>query len=105
MFFNAPRIITTSIPKKKANAFVLNLVSRKLIACAQIHDDIQSVYLWHGKIIKDREAVIVMKTLKRNISAIKFFFKEYHPYEVPEFIVHKFNGTNQYIDWIKRETQ
>ena len=84
---------------------MLNLVSRKLIACAQIHDDIQSVYHWHGKIIQDREAVIVMKTLKRNISAIKFFFKEYHPYEVPEFIVHKFSGTNQYIDWIKRETQ
>jgi periplasmic divalent cation tolerance protein len=38
------------------------LLSRKLIACCNIVDNVQSVYVWEGKIENDKEVLMIMKS-------------------------------------------
>jgi periplasmic divalent cation tolerance protein len=49
----------------------------------------------------DDEALLLMKTEKRHIKLLWEAVKEFHPYEVPEYVVLSIVwGSQDYLNWI-----
>jgi len=62
------------------------------------------MYQWKGKIVREKEAMLVMKTTRLRYRKLEQKIKKLHPYEVPEVIaIPLICGSSQYIEWVTRE--
>lgn len=98
-------VLTTVSNKREAKRIGQALLDERLIACANILDNIDSFFWWLGKKEKASECLILAKTrrslLKRVVKAVRAL----HSYEVPEIIaVPIIEGHRPYLDWIKEVT-
>tara|TARA_B100000029_G_scaffold446384_1_gene467484 strand:+ start:627 stop:947 length:321 start_codon:yes stop_codon:yes gene_type:complete len=92
--------------KSKAIELAKTLTKEKLIACANILDQITSVYEWKEEICEEQEALIIMKTQKVRFEMLSSRIKELHPYECPCIIGLPIKiGNEEFLDWIKNQTQ
>lgn len=99
------RIVMVTAPRDKAVALVKKLVDERLIACGNLIP-IQSIYHWKGKVEDGKETLILMKCLKRGVSALERRIKVLHPYEVPEIVTLSAARVNQsYLKWVTIETR
>ena len=81
------------------------LVSKKLAACVNIITGIESVYQWQGKIVRDKERLLIIKTRQSLFSQLKHEIQELHDYELPEIIAIPIEaGEKNYLNWIKSST-
>lgn len=63
-----------------------------------------SIYSWKGNTEEENEVVVFLKTRKTNISKVKEFLKQNHPYEVPAFISYQLlDVKSSYANWIFSE--
>lgn len=82
------------------------VVSAKLAACVNIVPGVTSVYWWDGKVNRDSELLLMMKTRASLVPQLTEMVNEKHPFEVPELIVQPITGGLQsYLDWIGESTQ
>jgi periplasmic divalent cation tolerance protein len=82
------------------------LVQAGLAACVNIVPAVQSIYRWQGKIERDEEALMVIKTTGARMSALIARICELHPYDVPEVICHPITaGHDAYLDWVRQCTR
>lgn len=80
------------------------LLKKKLIACANIFQ-IKSMYLWKGKIEKENEYAMILKTRKNLVKTIINEVRVKHSYDVPCIISFDIkDGNRGFLDWIKSET-
>ena len=96
-------IYITCRDKKEAGKIGFHLVKKRLAACCNIFP-IDSIYWWRGKIIKDREVVLIVKTLKKNFKKIEKEVKKLHSYVIPcilEIPIKK--GSLEYLKWLEKE--
>ena len=77
------------------------LVSRRLAACVNIAD-IKSVFEWKGKIEKESERLLIIKSVRSNFETIEEFVKANHSYECPEIIAMEVEAASEnYASWVK----
>lgn len=77
------------------------IVRERLAACANILDNIMSIYWWKGKIEKDNEALLLLKTRNEMVEKIISRIKELHSYEVPDItFIPLEHGSEDYLNWI-----
>ena len=96
-------IYITCKNKGEAQKIGLALVKKRLAACCDIFP-IDSIYWWNNKIVKDKEMVLILKTLKKNFAIIEKEVKKLHSYNVPcilEIPVGKVNS--EYLRWLNKE--
>jgi len=95
-------VVLTTVPDHKIAARMAKILVKKgLVACATIVEKTQSFYEWKGKMVQDREVLIIMKTMASHYSVLERAIKTIHPYEVPEIIgVSVMNGFGPYLAWI-----
>lgn len=94
-------VLCTTNTEKNAHDIAEMLVSNQFAACVNILNNIKSVYKWEGKIVKDKEFLLIIKTTKELYKAVEENITAVHPYEVPEIIsIEIENGSNAYLDWI-----
>ena len=55
-------IYVTCVSKKEAKQIARNLIEHKLIACANIIGNIESIYSYNGEICNDNETLLLLKT-------------------------------------------
>ena len=81
------------------------LVSKKLAACVNIVNNIDSVYEWQGKIEHNKEILLIIKTQKSLFAEVKSAIQEVHNYELPEIIAVSIEaGEKHYLNWIQSAT-
>ena len=95
-------IAFVTVPNKEVGeAIAGGLVSSKLAACVNIIPGVTSVYEWEGKIEKDSELILKIKTRTSRIPELTEFVKSKHPYDVCEVITTSIeSGNQQYLDWL-----
>jgi periplasmic divalent cation tolerance protein len=77
------------------------LVEKNLAACVNILPGITSVYSWQGKIEKDREVLLMIKTHHERYGAVEEEICKLHPYELPEVVsVSIDKALPDYLSWI-----
>jgi periplasmic divalent cation tolerance protein len=82
------------------------LVAERLAACVNRVPGLTSVYRWQGKIEKDPEELLILKTRCELVAAIHKRVKSLHPYTVPEIIALPIiDGSADYLAWVQKETE
>jgi len=96
-------IYITCSNRKEAKEIGLTLVKKKLVACCNIFP-IESIYWWQGKVVQDREAVLIAKTLKKNFKEVEKEIKKLHSYTIPCILeIPIKRGNPEYLKWLKDE--
>lgn len=95
-------IFVTCGSKKEAKRIVNSLLKKRIVACANIIDGIESRFWWRGKIDRAKEALVILKTTKKNFKALEQEVRRVHSYEVPEIIAMPIAaGSKKYLKWIE----
>jgi periplasmic divalent cation tolerance protein len=77
------------------------LVEERLAACVNLLPGVTSVYRWHGKLQRDNENLLLIKTTGDRFQAISTRLRQLHPYDLPEIIaVPITDGLPDYLSWV-----
>ena len=68
---------------KEANQIATKLINNNLIACANIVSNVQSIFKWKSKLIKNKETILLAKTKKSKTKDIVNMVSKIHSYENP----------------------
>lgn len=80
------------------------LVEERLIACANVVQDVLSLYRWEGEVQRDSEALVIMKTTADALAALEARVVELHPYDVPEVLaLPVLGGHGAYMEWVRAQ--
>ena len=91
--------------KKEAQALAVALLKDKLIACANIHESVQSFY--HNSqnaLEQSNESVLMIKTLQKHSKAVIERVKKLHSYHCPCVVFYKIiEGNSDYLSWLQKQ--
>lgn len=97
--------LTTVATRKDAEKIAGLLVKGRFAACVQIVPGLVSHYRWKGKVCRDAEFLLVMKTTVSKAKRLEKELGRIHPYELPEFVVISLDGgSKRYLAWIRENT-
>ena len=92
--------MTTTETNEQASFLVDNVLNKRLAACIQTNE-IESHYVWEGKICHDKEILIRFKTEKRLFKELEELLTQIHPYDTPEIICTPIcEASKKYEDWM-----
>ena len=82
------------------------LVEERLAACVNRVAGVASVYRWREEIHEDSEVLLLIKTPRDRLEALRARLVELHPYELPELIaLDVVAGHVPYLDWLREQTR
>jgi periplasmic divalent cation tolerance protein len=94
-------VLSTFPDVETARRISNQLVTEKLVACANILPGVESIYRWNQKIETGSETLVFFKLNKDQQSAFQEKLKSLHPYEVPEIIALRIDdGLPEYLKWV-----
>ena len=94
-------VMTTVSTASDAETLAEAIVNAKLAACLQILPPMTSVYVWKGKVQKESEHLLLIKTLPEKWDELTAFITANHSYEVPEIVaVDAENVAKPYRAWL-----
>ena len=80
-------------------------VEQKLAACANLLENMESIFRWEGKVQSTRETVLLLKTIPARFDALQALITAHHPYAYPCIIALPVNaGLPDFLAWIASET-
>ncbi len=89
-----------------ADRIATALVEERLAACINVLAGVHSTYRWQGRVQRDDEVLLVIKTTADRLDALRERLPGLHPYELPELVaVEAAGGLPAYLDWIATETR
>ncbi len=100
------RVLLCTVPSPEVGkTLARGLLTDRLCACVNVVPGLTSMYRWEGKLVEDREALMVIKTRGALIDDVTRHITENHPYTVPEVIALDVSaGHASYLDWVRAET-
>ena len=98
-------ILVTAGSETEADTIAKTLVEEHLAACVNLVSPIRSIYRWKGKIVDDREWLLVIKTQASRFAAVEARVTALHSYQVPEVIAVPIQaGAEAYLRWLREKT-
>jgi len=98
-------LMVTCPDRKTAEGIARRLVAGSLAACGNVTAPVTSVYRWKGKMRREAEVMLLLKTRKSLVGACVKAIRGAHPYELPEIIALPIvGGLKGYLAWIGAET-
>jgi len=77
------------------------LVDERLASCVNRLPGVRSTYRWQGAVHDDAEVLLLIKTTRGRLPALRERLPALHPYELPELIaVEVAGGLPAYLDWV-----
>jgi periplasmic divalent cation tolerance protein len=92
--------------REEARSIAAGLLARRLIACANIIGDIESLYHWQGELCDSQEVLLLAKTTEDKIPAVLDAVKTMHSYELPCIVAFPAtNGLPAFLQWVAGEVE
>ena len=89
-----------------ADTLAKGIVAARLAACVNIVPGLVSHYRWQGRLRRDAEGLLVIKTTAARLKALERWVKARHPYEVPEMLALPVAaGSREYLAWLSGQTR
>ena len=70
-------IFWTCRDKQEVKRIVHGLLDQRLIACASIFPEVESIYRWEGKIEESQEVKVILKTAALHFNAVQSYIQEH----------------------------
>lgn len=95
-------IVFTTTPKlTEAESLAEKIIEANLAACVQILPQMTSVYIWEGKLQKEGEHLLLIKTLPEKWDKLRDFITANHSYDVPEIVaINAEKVSEPYQSWL-----
>lgn len=102
-----PVTLYVTVPNKEEGIRIGHvLIKASLAACANVMDNVTSVFSWQGEIQEEAEAILFAKTRAALIEDATATIIKEHEYDCPCVVALPITGGNaEFIDWIKAETK
>ena len=98
-------VLTTAPDAGVAEALVSGLVEARLIACGNVIPGLTSLYRWDGRVARESEVLVLMKTVRARVDDVFRNLSDAHPYELPELVtVTVDDASHAYCRWVRQET-
>jgi len=99
-------VLVTAASKQQAGRIGRALVRAKLAACVNVLPGIRSIFSWEGKILDEREVLLIVKSRADLFGQLAAEVKRLHSYQVPEVIAFSIAyGAADYLTWIRKTTR
>lgn len=96
-------VMTTAPDQAAARKLADALVEEGLAACVNVLPAMESIYRWQGRINRDSEHLLLIKSAQQKYSQIQQRILDLHPYELPEIIAVPISeGLPAYLDWLNK---
>ncbi len=94
-------VLVTTPNEAEAESLAARIVEARLAACVQILPRMTSVYVWEGKLQKDAEHLLLIKTLPDKYDELEAFIIANHSYDVPEIVaIDAERVSGPYLAWL-----
>jgi periplasmic divalent cation tolerance protein len=95
-------VLTLTAPSEQVAVELAEvLVSRSLVACAQLSGPIRSIYRWEGELQRSEEWTLTLKTVRSRTAEVIGLIEQLHPFEVPEVLIAEVaGGAAAYLEWV-----
>lgn len=100
------RMVLCNAPPDRAEEIARTVLEGRLAACVNILPGVVSLYWWEGKLCRDGESTLLIKTRADRLDALTEAIRAAHPYAVPEVIalaVEPGEGNAAYRAWVTAE--
>lgn len=100
-------VIYCTVPNRNEGREIARaLVKHKIVACVNIIDKIESIFLWDGELTEEKEAMMIIKTKKDMFENVNSVIQKLHSYNVPEVIAMPIiEADDTYLKWIDHEVK
>jgi periplasmic divalent cation tolerance protein len=94
-------VLSTVATMEDGERLARTLVERRLAACVNVLPGMTSFYRWEGKVQKDEERLLLIKTRADRYEDLRTALLDMHPYELPEVIaLDVAAGHAPYLSWL-----
>ena len=98
-------VLCTCPDEASAQSIADALVEARLAACVNRLPGVASTYRWQGKVHRDREHLLLIKTTRERFPALRDRVVALHPYDLPEVLaLDVVDGFDRYLAWIDQES-
>ena len=99
-------IVLVTCPKRQvAETIGGALVEEHLAACVNVIPGLTSIYRWEGKVCRDGEVLLLVKTRRARLAALARRIRSLHPYTLPGIIALPVSGgSSAYLAWVVAST-
>ncbi len=98
------QVVTTLASKEDADRLAQLLVEQRLAGCVQVSGPVTSFYHWQGKLEKDQEYQLQIKSRRDLYQMLATVITKNHPYETPEILALPIvAGSADYLSWLDKE--
>ena len=99
-------VLSTVARAEDAERIGRELVERGLAACVSVVPGLVSIYKWKGKVEREDERLLLIKTRRERFAALREALVALHPYEVPEVLALPIeDGYAPYLAWLDDNTR
>ena len=98
-------LLYSTLPTKKAAKEIAEtLLQKRLIGCAHMLPAGESFYRWKGKVVHEKEVVLLLKTTASQRASAVRKLEELHPYECPCILELPVKAQKKYAQWLYEAT-
>ncbi|RUM47961.1 MAG: divalent-cation tolerance protein CutA [Hyperthermus sp.] len=96
-------VVFITAPRAKGEDIAMKILEKRLAACVNIVP-VKSMYWWRGRIERDDEDLLIVKTTVTAMGKLIEEVKKIHPYTVPEILGLPVVACNrEYCEWARGE--
>ena len=93
--------LSTVATAEDAERIARSLVENGFAACVNVVPGVVSFYRWKGRLERDAEMLLVIKTRGERFEELRAALLAAHPYELPELVALPISaGHEPYLEWL-----
>lgn len=99
-------VLITAPNEEVGRSLAHTLVEEGLAACVNLVPGLTSIYRWEGKVVEDKEVLLLVKTTTFAFPRLKERVLALHPYTVPEMVALPIaEGHGPYLEWLRENVR